>query len=262
MFDTVCIAGLGLRGTSLGLALGARGLARRRIGWDAQMQRAQGALEAGALDEVTVFPQDAVAQTDLLVVAAPTEAVHKVARVYGRGLPAGALLIDLRTSKSDLPRLQAHLPQGALALGCAPLLPLERRAMAPSPDHYQGVTCLIAARQPEGEAAQRLSALWSQVGAVPMVVQEHRHDMVAAALYHAPLALQAAGWMALQELAEVEEALRPPARPWPALAQALRENQGAALSVLGRHRSVLQDLMGWMERQQWDQVTQNWPEDR
>jgi prephenate dehydrogenase len=262
MFDTVCIAGLGRRGTALGLALGQRGLARRRVGWDAQMQRAQDALEAGALDEVTVFPQDEVAAADLLVVAAPTEAVHKVARVYGRGLPDDALLVDLRTSKDDLEALRAHLPRGRHVVGCAPLTSLERLRQRPDAAYYQNTTCLIAARDPEGAPAKRVAALWSALGAVPMLVQEHRHDMVAAALYHAPLALQATAWLALQELGEAAPQLAPQAQPWTGLRALLEENRGATLAVLGRHHSVLKDLLGWMERQQWEQLTQNWPEDR
>jgi prephenate dehydrogenase len=258
MFDTVCIAGLGLAGTSLGLALGA--LARRRVGWDTQMERAEAALAAGALDEVSVFPQDHVEGADLLIVAAPTAGVEKVARTYGPLLRAGAVLMDLRPQKGEIGAIQARLVGGGEYVGSAPLLWPGARAALASAVRFAGARCLVTAASLDSAGVRRVSALWEALGARPVVVAAHRHDAVAAALYHGPLALEAARVMALRELGEGLLEVEAPAWQEAGWVEALAEARGPLLSVLGRHRAVLEDLIGRVERQEWAALREGWEE--
>lgn len=74
---TVTIIGIGLIGGSLGIALKEKGLASRIIGTDANREHQQKALDLGLVDEV-VPAEDAIAQSDLIIIAVPVSAAEKL----------------------------------------------------------------------------------------------------------------------------------------------------------------------------------------
>jgi prephenate dehydrogenase len=74
---TVSIVGIGLIGGSLALALKEKGLAKKVIGVEADPVHQQKALELGLVDEIMEL-DEAIADSDLIVLATPVNAVVKL----------------------------------------------------------------------------------------------------------------------------------------------------------------------------------------
>ncbi len=73
----VTIIGIGLIGGSMALALKEKGIAKKIIGVDADLQHQQRALELGLVDEIKELNK-AVAAADLIILAVPVNAAEKI----------------------------------------------------------------------------------------------------------------------------------------------------------------------------------------
>lgn len=267
LLSRVCIAGAGVMGTSLGLALRRQGLAAHVLGWDREPERMEAALAAGAFDEVSAFPQDAVAGADLLIAAVPSDQVGEVARRYGSRLPAGAIFMDLsRIKRPVVGGCLLMLPASVAYVSADPHV----RVQAPAPDVFEGALCTLSPLDDPPTAAgrdatERLTRLWSALGAEVRVMSADAHDLTRAAYLDLPRLLAAARITTFTELAEFYTGLEglggadfeamAAALPEPAQVVAdLDANREAVLSVLPRMISVLEDLKGWLELRAMDRV--------
>ncbi|MBI2201982.1 MAG: prephenate dehydrogenase/arogenate dehydrogenase family protein [Armatimonadetes bacterium] len=92
--STVGIVGLGLIGTSIGLAIRQRRVADRVVGVDVDQAAVETAKSRGALDKGSTS-YDVLNEAVLLVVAVPPRAVPDVAVSAARVMPAGGVLTDV-----------------------------------------------------------------------------------------------------------------------------------------------------------------------
>ncbi len=101
-FERVAILGLGLMGASLGMALRAAGVARVVTGYDAGPGVAERARERGAIDLACADVSQAVAEADLIVLAAPIRAAPDLFTAIAPYLAPGALVTDLCSVKAHI----------------------------------------------------------------------------------------------------------------------------------------------------------------
>ena len=208
----VAILGLGLMGGSLGLALRGLGDPPLVVGFDPGTGVSSRARERGAVDSIAGDPADAVAGADLAVLAAPPRAASGLIGVIEPRLEAGAAVADLSSVMRPLRALLAGSPSLLRrVVSSHPLCGSERDGIeAARADLYQGRTILVGADESAREAADRVSALWRAVGAVPKPIDPRAHDALLALTSHLPLL----GSVALAR------ALRRSGRPAAALAEA------------------------------------------
>lgn len=94
---TVAIVGLGLMGSSLGLALAGR--CAHRIGTDAKAVNADRARELGAVDRLARDVASAVADADLVVLATPVGSIVRMLPEVAEHARPGAVVTDLGSTK-------------------------------------------------------------------------------------------------------------------------------------------------------------------
>lgn len=189
LYGKVTIAGVGLMGGSLGLALKARGLAGEVVGWGRNQSRLDRAVELGAIDRGTREGGEALAGCDLLVFATPGSVTGELAREWLGRVPPGCLITDLVSVKGKLVEDLAGLtPARSSYVSSHPLCGSERTGVeAASPDLYRDRLCLITPLvKTKKTAIGEIQKFWQTLGMSVVSMAPARHDRVVAAVSHLP----------------------------------------------------------------------------
>jgi prephenate dehydrogenase len=195
IFDRVAILGLGLMGASMGLALRAAGAVRTIAGYDSAAGVAERARERGAVDIAATSPADAVAGSDLVVLAVPVLATRELLAAIAPRLAHSAVVTDLGSAKAQVVAwAEELLPDPSRFVGGHPMTGRERSGVAAAePALYQGcVWCLTPGLRTSSDALSRLTALVERLGAHATVLDPNQHDAAVAAVSHLPLLAAAA----------------------------------------------------------------------
>jgi len=177
---TVHIAGLGLMGGSLGLAL--RGRVAAITGYDPQPDAVRHACQTGAIDRAA---PDA-AGADIVVLAGPIAAILRTLDTLQ--VPPQTLVLDIGSTKTQICDALDHLPEGVWAVGGHPMCGLaENGYRYATGTLYQGARFVLCETARTTPAARALAeALVCAVGAEPVWIDRRRHDELTALTSHLP----------------------------------------------------------------------------
>lgn len=204
---TIAIAGLGLMGGSLGLAL--RGHVQRVIGVARRAETVQQALAIGAIDAGYATLAEGAAEADIIVLATPVSVIlaqiEELGRLARQGLLRdGVIATDMGSSKAQICAALARLPASVQPIGAHPMCGKESSGLAVAEAAlYRGapfVLCPLPQTQPQTVAL--LAALAKAVGACPLELDPVRHDRLAAAISHAPYLASLATFSAANDVAQ------------------------------------------------------------
>ena len=189
MFKQVSIVGVGLLGSSLGLALKTRGLAEVVVGVGRRQSSLDTALERGAIDKACLDLVDGVRGSDCVVLAGPAALVVPMLDSLRDVVSPECVVTDVASTKGTIcahadatwsaPRrfIGAHPMAGAEVFG-----PEHGRA-----DFYNNTVCLLESGDGlDAEAREKVSALWAAVGAEVVDVDPAQHDAILAHTSHVP----------------------------------------------------------------------------
>ena len=110
LFDTVCIAGVGLIGGSFGLAVRERGLARRIVGLVRREESAQAAQQLGVVDFATTDFSEATRGADLILLAPPVGQIKALCEKLAPLVDAGAIITGGEGTAAE--KIKAFLDNG------------------------------------------------------------------------------------------------------------------------------------------------------
>jgi len=254
----VTIAGLGLMGGSLALAL--RGHCHELVGVDTNAETAALAVARRVVDRTDTL-ETAAAQTDVLILAAPVRAIlaqlEQLARVAGPARPT--ILIDLGSTKTDIVRAMEALPANWDPLGGHPMCGKEVSGLA----HAEGtlfqdkVFVLAPLARTSPEALVLAYELVGAIGARPLRLRAEHHDALAASASHLPYlaaallvrAAEAAEDVGVWEMAAsgFRDTSRLAASDVTMMLDILLTNRPAILDGLSRYRTELDSLTALLE---------------
>lgn len=189
------IAGLGLIGGSLALALRRAGAVSRVIAWDRDPEVLQRGLDFGVIDEVDDRLEGLAGRVDVLVLAAPTRAAERLlARLFELtdGATRGPWISDVASVKGGLCELARAQASGAPRFVPGhPIAGSERSGVgAADPalfrEHRVILTPLASTAAP---GVALITGLWEAAGASVVQMPVDEHDAVLAATSHLPHAL-------------------------------------------------------------------------
>jgi len=185
----VTIIGVGLLGGSAGLAIKAwrpsvkiAGVGRRRASLEA-------ALEAGTIDTAHLDPAEAVAKTDLVILATPVGAFEKHLRAIAGRLKRTAFVTDVGSTKAVVVRAaERALGKGGPFIGSHPMAGSEHKGVAYArADLFAGATCIVTpTRHTPAGLTERVEAFWRNVGMHTVRMSPAAHDQAAARVSHLP----------------------------------------------------------------------------
>ncbi|MGH9406521.1 MAG: prephenate dehydrogenase [Terriglobia bacterium] len=223
-FERIAIVGVGMIGGSWGLALKRAGFQGRRVGCD-RPEVLRRAAAMGALDESEEDLRRAVAEAELVILAAPVGAILRLLPDLAPAVPPHALVTDTGSTKVTICREARRRFAGEpLFVGGHPLAGKERSGIENADAAlFQGTVYVLSPEPQESLSDSRtrgLAALIAAAGARVLSVNPEEHDRAMALLSHLPqlvstglaslagerddlpLALAAAGFRDMTRLAE------------------------------------------------------------
>ena len=204
-WNQVTIIGTGLIGGSLGLALKEAGAAGRVVGVGHRQGTLDLAVRRGAVDAGTLDPAEGVAGSDLVVLATAVGLFERVVRDVAGALAAGAVVIDVGSTKARVVRtLDPLMAEGRTFVGCHPIAGSEKRGIAhANAGLFRGATCVVTPTDATpAEAVERVTATWEAVGMTVLAMTPQDHDRLLAESSHLPHVAAAALVRTLGEGAE------------------------------------------------------------
>ncbi len=252
MVGVVAVVGTGLIGASAGLAAQAAG-ARVR-GWDPDPDVLRVAAQRGAVEPADSL-EEAVADAELVVVAAPVASLPSAVRAVLAAAPDGCAVTDVGSTKGAV--CTAAGDDGRF-IGGHPLCGAETRGPErATADLFEDATWFLTPTAATGSALLRtVHGFVTALGARPVAIDARAHDRLVAVTSHLPHALsnvlvnqagasridghdplQAAGG-SLRDMSRVAGA-NP--RIW---VDIFLDNREALQAALGEHRRRIEQLEG------------------
>ncbi len=254
------IAGLGLIGGSLALALKGKRNAPEVWGYDRRQEYSRMALRDGAIARACT--ESEIASCDLVVVCVPVLGSLGLLRRIGARMRPGAVLTDAGSVKSEIVQAgRESVRPGAEFVGGHPIAGTENSGYpAADPSLFRGKTVVLTpSEENTAEALGRVERMWKMTGARVLRMDPRLHDhvfayvshlphAVAYALVHAvatldsrvPLGYSAGGFRDFTRIASSNPEM------WKDI---VIQNRGEVLRALGHYRKNLAQLEELIRRQ-------------
>ncbi len=188
-FHRICIIGIGLIGASLAHVIRRDKLASHIAVCDLNPDHRRRALELGIADSVHESAAEAVAGSDLVVVAAPIGAFAQIGEAMQPALKPGMIVTDTGSSKRSVLRdLGPFIPDGVHFVPGHPIAGTEYSGPdAGFPGLFDGRWFVLTPTPGTDEAAvERVATLWRAAGSMIEVMEPGHHDQVLAITSHLP----------------------------------------------------------------------------
>jgi prephenate dehydrogenase len=189
---TVAVVGLGLMGGSLALALRARSACRELLGIDCNPATCAQAIARGVVAAANA-DLELAGQADVIVLATPVRTIIDQLPRVGAIARAGAVVMDLGSTKRDIVRAMETLPVRVQPIGGHPMCGKETAGFgsADADLFRDAVFVLTPLARTSPQVLTLAKALVETVGARACVLDAARHDQIVAAISHLPYALAA-----------------------------------------------------------------------
>jgi prephenate dehydrogenase len=197
----ITIVGMGMVGTSLGMALREADEKDSPLGkivvtgYDKNTRATADARGRLAIDREAHTLPEAMRDAQLVVVAVPVQAMREVFRSIGPLLPAGAVVTDVASSKGQvLAWARELLPSGLDFVGGHPVLRKELSGGgAAEPGLFKdAIYCLTLPPRTRQEAVDVVDAMVRQIGAKTYFIDPEEHDAYISGVTHLPILLSTA----------------------------------------------------------------------
>ena len=190
--DKITIVGMGLIGSSLGMALKKAQVQATIVGTDRDRVIASEARKMGATDTTENNPIQAIKGAKLIILATPVGAIQELMKLFGPELEDGVTVTDTGSTKTAVLRwAEEYLPSTVNFVGGHPMAGKEISGPeAAQSDLFHGATyCVIPGKNASEEAVRTITQMAETVGAKPYFIDPVEHDSYVAAVSHLPLVL-------------------------------------------------------------------------
>lgn len=188
------VIGLGLIGGSLAAAARQSGLFAEVVGSDVDPDVRTEASRRGLIDSVAESEAAGMGEADLIVLAAPLQALPELVRKAARAARDGAIVTDVGSLKAPVVAAMDELPPTVRAVGGHPMAGSERRGVgAADASLFEGPPwALVPTRRTDGDALERVQQMVIGLGARPVVLSAAEHDQAVTFTSHLPALLACA----------------------------------------------------------------------
>lgn len=194
----IAIIGMGLIGTSMGMAL--RNAEERDsplgkiqvVGYDENRRATAEARNKLAIDKETSSLAEAVRDAQLVIIAVPVQATHDILRSLATLASTGAVITDVCSTKAAvLAWAQELLPTTLHFVGGHPMAgrELSGAVAAESTLFRDAIYCLCPSSTTHPDAVALVEAMIKQIGAKLYFIDPHEHDAYVGGVSHLPFLL-------------------------------------------------------------------------
>ena len=190
MFNQLGVIGCGLMGGSFALALKRGALVKRVVGYSKSPSTTERALRMGVIDVIADSALQAVAGSDLVLLAVPVAATETTLKAIRHLVEPGVLVMDVGSTKRDV----VDAARRGLRERIAGFVPAHPIAGKEGSGIQHADAALYAGRQviltplPQTDATlvQKATDIWSAIGAQVLKMTPENHDSAFAAVSHLP----------------------------------------------------------------------------
>lgn len=188
---TIGIIGLGLIGTSIGMALKKSNPSFRVKGLTRSKINGEHALEKKAVDCITSRVTELLDGTDLVILATPVRTIITLLSHIGTLAKAPLLVTDTGSTKEEIEKATKRLPSHVSFIGGHPLAGKEvSGAVHADADLFVGRPwVLIPTPLASSADIETMKLLVSQLGAKPLMLSAADHDRMLSAVSHLPFVI-------------------------------------------------------------------------
>jgi prephenate dehydrogenase len=258
-WNKVAIVGVGLIGGSVGMALRARGLARRVIGVGRSPARLRRARQLGAVDATSTHLARGIPGAEIVIVCTPVHLIVESVRRIAECCSAGTRITDVGSTKAQIvTALEQHLGASAESVafvGSHPMAGSEKSGVQfARADLLEGRRVIVTpTRRTRRKDADVIAEFWQSLGGRVLRTSPELHDRAVGAVSHLPHAIAsvlaaaaekadlpfaATGWRDTTRIAAGDVEL------W---TQILFENRSHVLKSLDKFEKVLSSLREALE---------------
>ncbi len=190
MITKVAIVGVGLIGSSLGLALQELEKIEKVVGIDKDSNHLNQALDIGAINEQDEL-EKGVKDADLIVLATPVETIKRLLEKLKPYVKEGAIITDVGSTKSNIVAKAENLVEQQHFIGGHPMTGSEVVGPAGA-DKYlfeNAFYILTRTEKTNQKSLSELERIFSAIGAQVLILSPEYHDKIVAVTSHLPHAL-------------------------------------------------------------------------
>jgi prephenate dehydrogenase len=194
LVNKLCIVGLGLIGGSIGLTARRKRLAREVIGLVRRHASIDEAGRYGVADRATLSPEEAVSDSEMVIITTPLSAMGHIAAAITPFAPEGCIITDVGSSKRCVvSSMEKICHPRARFVGAHPIAGSEQSGMrAARDDLFAGTSCILTpTRETDRAALKKVRELWESLGSSVRLMSPNDHDKIVAAISHLPHILAA-----------------------------------------------------------------------
>ncbi|GGD10419.1 prephenate/arogenate dehydrogenase family protein [Aquisalinus flavus] len=189
-FETIAIVGIGLIGSSVAHAARASAGTTKVVGYDLSADVRAEALRLGVIDEAADSLENAVAQSDLVVLSTPVGAIGKILPQLASA-KAGTVVMDVGSCKGSVIEAAQGLPDSVHFVPAHPVAGTEHSGPAAGfATLFRNRWCIITPMERSDEAygrsLARVDALWRAFGSDVVQMDAKHHDLALAVTSHLP----------------------------------------------------------------------------
>ncbi|MGQ9594617.1 MAG: prephenate dehydrogenase [Anaerolineae bacterium] len=252
----ITIVGLGLVGSSLGLALRAQGGEYEVVGHDREPAVASQARKMGAVDATEWNLIAACEGADLICLALPLSGIRSTLQAIAQDLKPGAIVTDTATLKQPvLAWAEELLPEHVSFVGGDPILAPAEAARArhgvegASAALFKGAQyCLTPSPTADPDAVQVISEMVAGLGAEPYFLDAAEHDGLMAWVHDLPMALGVALMETASSASSWKEARRLAGETFAGATEVLQDPESLTHLLLGNAENLFRLLDLFQER--------------
>jgi cyclohexadieny/prephenate dehydrogenase len=188
-FEKVCIVGLGLIGGSIGLAIKRLNTSNQITGYARSNSTLERAIELGLVDSVKDNLEEAVNNSDLVILATPLSTFRELVEEMSPFLKKGCIITDTGSAKlSVIEELKGILPNGIEFVPGHPIAGTEESGPdAGFAELFDNRWCILTPTEDNSSnAVDLVKGFWESIGSKVEIMDPMHHDKVLAITSHIP----------------------------------------------------------------------------
>jgi len=191
---TVAIVGMGLIGGSLAKAIRKIPWIKTIIGIDTDENVLNLALKQGVLDRVSKDIDSSISDSDIVFVCTPVEKIIKCVKKLNDFIKKDCIVTDTGSIKGNIVFEIEKLNGDFVFVGGHPMCGSEKAGFEVSRGHlFENAYYILTPSEHSKETAVKvLEEIIIEIGAIPVIIDNRKHDLVTGAISHFPHVVSAA----------------------------------------------------------------------
>jgi prephenate dehydrogenase len=192
MFQRVAIIGLGLMGTSIGLALHNAKAAQQVVGYDSKKHVAHDARKSGAIDQAFSSLADAIRGSEFIILTIPINSMRSCLQDIATIASSGTVITDVASTKAQvISWAEEYLPTSVFFVGGHPIINKEinEDRLASAALFKNCVYCLTPTKRTSSAALDTVMKLIEILDAQVRFLEPAEHDGLVAGVNHMPFVI-------------------------------------------------------------------------